>query len=704
VRSAIPVTREVELIGAACGLGGADEGCAAAPALLAASGVAERMRERGIDASWGPIFAPPDTARHHDAIGELCLRLSSHVAETIRAGRIACVIGGDHACAAGTWAGAARALDERGPLGLIWIDAHMDSHTPRTSPTGRPHGMPLAALLGCGGGEFPHLASARLAGGNVCLVGVRSFEPREAMLLERLGVRVFLMDEVWRRGIAAVLAEALEIVCAHSAGFGVTLDLDALDPAEAPAVATPAPGGLRAGPLLGALARLAQHPRFVAFELAEYCPRRDRSARTAKLVVELLGAALGGSFRAPWSALQADARYGARNYRPLPIVLVRGEGAWLWDERGERYLDMMSAYSAVSHGHAHPRLLAALAAQARTLAVTSRAFLNDRLPRLLERLCELTGMDRALPVNTGLEAVETALKAARKWALEAKGVPEDASEIIACEGNFHGRSIAILAMSSEPRYRRGFGPFPAGFRTIPYGDAGALERSIGPRTAAFLVEPIQGEAGMVLPPEGYLAQCARICAEANVLLIADEIQTGLGRTGALLACEHERVKPDGLVLGKALGGGLLPVSAFLAREDVMRVFRPGEHGSTFGGNPLAATVALEALDVLVDERLAERAAELGAYLLGALRSIASPLVREVRGRGLLIGMELDTRRVAARRLVELLAARGVLTCDTHGTVIRLTPPLVVTREQLAWAIARIKHCIHELGPGIRRAA
>ncbi len=701
---ALPVKRKVELIGVASGIGGADAACAEAPARLAAEGLALTLRARGLDVAWGPIFEGERSATAAAAVSRLCGRLASRVTETIRAGRVACVLGGDHTCAAGTWAGAARALAERGPLGLIWIDAHMDSHTPRTSPTGRMHGMTLAALLGQCDAEFPDLGPAPLAAHNVCLVAVRSFEPDEARLLERLGVRVFFMDEVWQRGIAAVLADALEIVKAHTAGFGVTLDLDALDPLEAPAVATPAPGGLRARTLLAALARLLQEPALVGFELAEYSPRRDRGGCTARLIVELLSAALSGGYARPWSAAEAETEYGARNYDPLPIVLVRGEGAWLWDENGRRYLDMMSAYSAVSHGHAHPRLVAALTAQARTLAVTSRAFHNDRLPRFLERLCKLTGMDRALPVNTGLEAVETALKAARRWALEAKGVPKDAAEIIACDGNFHGRSISILAMSSEPQYRRGFGPFPRGFRNVPYGDAGALERAITPNTAAFLVEPIQGEGGIVLPPEGYLAQCARICARANVLFIADEIQTGLGRTGKFLACEHERVKPDGLVLGKALGGGLLPVSAFLAREEVMRVFRPGDHGSTFGGNPLAATVALEALDVVIDERFPERAAELGAYLLDALRSISNPLVRDVRGKGLLIGVELDTRLVPARKVAERLAAHGVLTCATHGTVIRFAPPLVVTREELGWAIGRIKLCFDELGRGIRHAA
>jgi ornithine--oxo-acid transaminase len=700
----MPMTRKVELIGVACGLGGADASCAEAPRRLAADGLAELLRSRGLDAEWGAILAPDPAPSARQALSRLCSRLAAQVAAAVRAGRTPCVVGGDHTCAAGTWAGAARGLAGRGALGLIWIDAHLDSHTPRTSPSGRLHGMPLAALLGQGDDQLADLGPAPLDPRHVCVLGVRSFEPEEARLLGRLGVRVFFMEEIWQRGLAAVMADALAIVTEGTAGFGVTLDLDALDPGEAAAVATPAPGGLRARPLLAALASLARDERLAGFELVEYSPARDRAGRTGKLAAELISAALAGGYAEPWSAAEAEAAYGARNYDPLPVVLVRGEGAWLWDENGRRYLDMMSAYSAVSHGHAYPRLVAALSAQARTLAVTSRAFRNDRLPRFLERLCELTGMARALPVNTGLEAVETALKAARKWALEAKGVPEGAAEIIACEGNFHGRSIAILAMSTEAQYRRGFGPFPRGFRTVPYGDARALEAAITPRTAAFLVEPIQGERGIVLPPAGYLAECARICRANDVLLVADEVQTGLGRTGRFLACEHEGVKPDGLILGKALGGGLLPVSAFLAREDVMGVFRPGEHGSTFGGNPLAATVALEALEVLVEERLAERAAELGEHLLRGLRGIRSPLVREVRGRGLLIGIELDTRLAPARRVLERLAAHGVLTFDARGTVIRLSPPLVVTRAELDWALERIRLCFEELGRGIRRAA
>jgi ornithine--oxo-acid transaminase len=396
------------------------------------------------------------------------------------------------------------------------------------------------------------------------------------------------------------------------------------------------------------------------------------------------------------SPMALEARYGAHNYEPLPIVLVRGRGVYLWDDRGRRYIDMMSAYSAVSHGHSHPRILNALQRQAAMLAVTSRAYHNDRLPRLLQRLCELTGQDRVLPTNTGLEAVETALKAARKWGSKIKGIATDRVEIIACEGNFHGRSIAIVAMSTEPQYRDGFGPFPPGFRTIPYGDAQALEQAITPETAAFIVEPIQGEAGIVVPPHGYLAACARICRSRNVLLICDEVQTGLGRTGRMFACDHESVTPDGIILGKALGGGVLPVSAFAARHDVMGVFTPGDHGSTFGGNPLASAVALEALDVLVEERLAERAAELGDYLLAQLRTIESPLVREVRGRGLLIGVEIDPTIASAQTVCERLLAHGVLSKDTHHTVVRFAPPLVITREQLDDALVAIRSTLDEL--------
>ena len=396
------------------------------------------------------------------------------------------------------------------------------------------------------------------------------------------------------------------------------------------------------------------------------------------------------------NTITLEDRYCAHNYAPLPVVLVKGEGVFVWDDRGNRYLDMMSAYSAVSHGHCHPRLVKTLTAQAERLAVVSRAFYSERLAPFLQRLCELTGQDMALPMNTGAEAVETALKAARKWAYTVKGVTAERAEVIVCENNFHGRTIAIVGMSSELQYREGFGPFPAGFKLIPYGDAAALAAAITPDTAAFLVEPIQGEGGIVIPPPGYLAECARLCSENNVLMLCDEIQTGLGRTGSLLAVDHDGVKPDGLILGKALGGGLLPVSAFLARREVMEVFRPGDHGSTFGGNPLAAAVALEALDIIEQDNLIERAKDLGDYFLTRLDNISSSLVKEVRGKGLLIGMEVYPERIAARRVCEALMEQGILSKETHDTVIRFAPPLVVTREQLDWAIERIEHVCRSL--------
>jgi ornithine--oxo-acid transaminase len=404
------------------------------------------------------------------------------------------------------------------------------------------------------------------------------------------------------------------------------------------------------------------------------------------------------------SSIALERRYAARNYDPLPVVLTKGAGAWLWDEQGRRYLDMMSAYSAVSCGHAHPRIVATLTEQAQRLAVTSRAFHNPVLPKLLERLAHLTGLSRAIPSSGGAEAVETALKAARKWGYHVKGIAADKAEVIVCRSNFHGRSITIVGFSSEPQYRDGFGPFAPGFVTIPFGDAGALARAIGPNTAAFLVEPIQGEGGILVPPPGYLAQVARICRERNVLLICDEIQTGLGRTGKFLASEHDGVKPDGVILGKALGGGLLPVSAFVATDAVMSVFAPGDHGSTFGGNPLAAAVALTALDVIADEKLVERSAVEGAHLMARLATIKSPLIKDVRGRGLFIGVEVDRDRIAARAVVDRLLARGILSKDTHGTVIRFAPPLNIERSAIDWAVEEVRAVFAELGDGMRRAA
>jgi ornithine--oxo-acid transaminase len=396
------------------------------------------------------------------------------------------------------------------------------------------------------------------------------------------------------------------------------------------------------------------------------------------------------------NAMELESRHSAHNYEPLPVVLARGQGAYLWDTAGRRYVDMMSAYSAASHGHAHPRILAALEAQARRLAVPSRAYYNDRLGPFLAKLTGLTGLDAALPMNTGAEAVETAIKAARRWGYRVKGVPRDRAEIIVANGNFHGRTTTIISFSSEPDYRDGFGPFTPGFRGVPFGDLAALEQAITPETVAVLVEPIQGEAGIIIPPAGWLKGVRRLCDAHNVLLILDEVQSGLGRTGAWFAFEHENVRPDGLVLGKALGGGMLPVSAFLARSDVMDVFTPGSHGSTFGGNPLAAAVGLEALRVIADEDLVERSRVLGDHMLERLRAIRSPVLREVRGRGLWAGAEIDPHFGTARQACEALLANGVLSKETHHTVVRLAPPLVIAREDLDWALDRFAEVIGDL--------
>ncbi len=389
--------------------------------------------------------------------------------------------------------------------------------------------------------------------------------------------------------------------------------------------------------------------------------------------------------------------YCADNYAPLPVVLHSGAGAWLTDIHGKRYLDLMSAYSATSFGHGHPRLLAALVRQAGTLAMTSRAYYTDRLGPFLQRLCEMTRMDRALPMNTGAEAVETALKAARKWGYDVKGIAPDRAQVIVCAGNFAGRTTTIVGFSSEAQYRAGFGPFSPGFVSVPFGDAAALEAAITPDTAAFLVEPIQGEGGIIVPPDGYLAQCRALCTQHDVLLICDEVQTGLGRTGRLLASDFEGVRPDGLVLGKALGGGLLPVSAFLAREDVMSVFRPGDHGSTFGGNPLACAVGLAALEVLEEENLAQHAQVMGAMLMDRLRALRHPAIRDIRGRGLLIGMELDPAHISARDFCERLMARGILSKDTHGTVVRLAPPLIIDEQEIGIAVAGFAAILEDIG-------
>lgn len=383
-------------------------------------------------------------------------------------------------------------------------------------------------------------------------------------------------------------------------------------------------------------------------------------------------------------------QYGAHNYHPLDVVLERGEDIWVWDVEGNRYLDFMSAYSAVNQGHAHPRILQAMVEQAARLPITSRAFRNTQLPLLAKQLCELLGYDKMLPMNSGAEAVETAIKMTRKWGYKVKGVPEGKAEIITAKGNFAGRTTTIIGFSAEDQYRDGFGPFTPGFVSVPYGDADALEAAITPNTVSFIVEPIQGEAGIVLPPDGYLKRAREICTHHNVLLVTDEVQTGLGRTGRLLASHWEDVRADVVTLGKALSGGFYPVSAVLADDEIMGVFHPGDHGSTFGGNPLAAAIAQAALSVLVDENLTENALEMGDYLLSRLRKIDSPHVKEIRGRGLFIGIELNDQAGGARRFCEALQREGILSKETHATVIRFAPPLTITRDDIDWAVSRIE--------------
>lgn len=380
-------------------------------------------------------------------------------------------------------------------------------------------------------------------------------------------------------------------------------------------------------------------------------------------------------------------KFGANNYNPLPIVISEAEGVWVKDPEGNKFMDMLSAYSAVNQGHRHPKIIQALKDQADKVTLTSRAFHNDQLGPWYEKVCEITGKEMALPMNTGAEAVETAFKAARRWAYDVKGVAENQAEIIACNGNFHGRTMTAVSLSSDPEYKRGFGPMLPGINLIPYGDLEALKAAITPNTAAFLIEPIQGEAGILIPSEGFMKAALELCRENNVLFIADEIQAGLGRTGKMFACEWEDVNPDMYILGKALGGGVFPISCVVANRDVLGVFNPGSHGSTFGGNPLACAVSVASLDVLVDEKLADRSLELGNYFMDALKEIQHPSIKEVRGRGLFIGMELTEQ---ARPYCEQLKDLGLLCKETHDTVIRFAPPLVISKEELDWAIDKIK--------------
>ena len=390
--------------------------------------------------------------------------------------------------------------------------------------------------------------------------------------------------------------------------------------------------------------------------------------------------------------VELENNYGAHNYHPLDVIIERSQGVWVYDVEGNRYLDCLAAYSAVNQGHCHPEILKTLTEQAQRVTLTSRAFRNDQLPLLYKELHDLTGFDMALPMNTGAEAVETAVKTARKWGYTIKGIPEGKAEIIVCANNFHGRTVTIVSFSTDQQYRSGFEPFTPGFRIIPFGDADALREAITPNTCAFLVEPIQGEAGIIIPPQGFLKEAAETCRKNRVLLMTDEIQSGLGRTGKLFAFMHEGITPDVLIVGKALAGGFYPVSAVLASKQILGVYKPGDHGSTFGGNPLGCAVARTALRVLIEEKMVERSAELGLYFLEKLRTLHSPDLREVRGKGLWIGIELHS---PARPYCEALKREGVLCKETHDRVIRIAPPLVITRDEIDWAFARIRKVIEK---------
>ena len=700
-----PVRSRIHILGAASALGAPHPGAALAPQALRTGGLTRSLVATGLEVEWGTTLHPPalaadgcDMHPRLEANAVFARSLADAIAH-LPSGAFPLVLGGDHAIAAGTWRGVGRRLGHA--PGLIWIDAHLDSHTAATTHSGNIHGMPLAALLGEGDAALTAIPGPTLDPKHCCIIGARAWEPEELALLQRKGVRIFSMNEVQQRGLNVVFAEALANARSHGCGFGLSIDLDALDPIALPAVTCPEPGGIAPAELAAILPTLRTCADFVALEIVEYRPDLDPDGHSARWVTALASAALAPDAE---HLRELERTHGAANYAPLPAVFQRGDGAYLWDTAGRRYIDMMSAYSAVSFGHSHPRLVQALIDQAQRLALTSRAFSSDRLPLFLRQLCVTFGYEQALPVNTGLEGVETALKAARKWGYKVKGIAPERARIIACEGNFHGRSIAIIGLSTNAHYRDGFGPFPPGLDTIPYGDADALEAAITPDTAAFLVEPIQGEGGIIVPPDGYLARCAAICRRHDIPLIADEVQTGLGRTGRLLACEHDGVRPDGLILGKALGGGLLPVAAFLADRRIMDVFQPGDHGSTFGGNPLAAAVGSEVLALLAETRPWERAARLGTHLVARLRAAALPGVREIRGRGLLVGLAFDPDRIDAGTLARDLLDYGIATRDTNGNVIRLAPPLTIRAEDLDTAIDRIIDAIHHAAASASRAA
>ncbi len=684
--------RKSAIIGAACGWGAQLHATQNGPQMLISCAL--------LNSPWRRVIYPElrypalKTLNYEERLTQITMfnkRLGNEVKETLQEGVRPIVIGGDHSAAIGIWSAVSTQVD--GDLGLIWLDAHMDGHTIDTTPSKAIHGMPVAVLLGHGEKSLVALCegTAAVKPENMILIGVRNFEEGEAELLKRLNVRIYYIEEVKKRGFKAVMDEAVKDLKERTVGFGISLDLDVFDPEVAPGVGSPAPDGLYADEVLETFSQLKDEASLLALEIAEFNPERDVDNQTSKLIESVVGQ-IGSSPREhspseEW--ISNEEKHLAPNYHPIPVVLTRGEGVWLWDIEGKRYLDMMSAYSAVSFGHANPRLVEVLHEQAKTLSLTSRAFHTDTLAPFVDKLCEISGMDKAMILNSGVEAVEAG-KGARKWGYENKGIADGKAEIIVCAGNFHGRTTTVISFSSDALYKDNFGPFTPGFVEIPYNDAGALRKAITPNTCAFLVEPMQGEAGIVMPSRGWLKECEKICRENNVLLILDEIQTGLGRTGAMFAFEHENVKPDGLILGKGLGGGLLPVSAFLARSDVMDLFAPGTHGSTFGGNPLASRVGYEALCMFEDGALVENSKRLGAQLLNGIKNMNCPFVKEVRGSGLWVGVELHAEKMSARKVCEALRYNGILTKETHETVIRFAPPLIIDETTLDWALDIIK--------------
>ncbi len=618
--------------------------------------------------------------------------LSILVTDILKRGLFPIVIGGDHSIAIGTWSGVKLANLDRN-FGLLWFDAHMDAHTIETSESHSAHGMPLSALLGYGYFEWANLGgiTPKLYPQNLTQIGVRSFESGEEHFLAEQNVKVFFEEDVDVRGLAKVYEEAHNHVTRDTSYFGISIDIDVFDPSVAPGTGTTEKNGLELEALLPLIRGLRSDPNCLCLEIAEFNPDKDQNDKTLNLLTKLVTTVTERpEKRTPTFYMEREKRFGAHNYHPLPVVLTKGQGAWVWDVDGNKYLDMMSAYSAVSHGHCHPRIRQALVEQAERLTICSRAYYNDKLGGFLETLCKLVGMDMALPMNSGAEAVETAIKAVRRWGYQYKKIPDNQAEIIVTSSNFHGRTVGIISFSSDESYRAGYGPFLPGFKIVPFGDAKSLADAITPNTCAVITEPIQGEAGIVIPPQGWLQEIKEICQQNNVLLVLDEIQSGLGRTGKILACEHEGVKPDAVILGKALGGGYIPVSALVGKRELIEVFTPGSHGSTFGGNPLAASVGLTALKVMQDEHLVERSAELGEYFSNSLKKISSPIVKEIRGRGLWIGVDIDPKKKSARSLCEELMHKGILSKETHETVVRFAPPLVIERKDLDWAIERIR--------------